>query len=211
FHRDPGITPRTFYERYVGLDLDAYAGVMNLPTSDKPYGRTYRTAYLPTVHGGTERPYLNIDAETMSSLALRQVLAGEGVYFSCDVVQMMDREAGILDDALYDLEGVLGVPFHLSKPDRLGYGGAIEGSHVMLLAGVHVVDGAPVRWKVENSWGEEHGKKGYFVMSDGWFRNYALGIVVRKEYLSADLRAALEEPPTVLPPWDPMQYVASVR
>ncbi len=32
--------------------------------------------------------------------------------------------------------------------------------------------GTPNRWKIENSWGEEAGKKGYFVCSEAYFKEY---------------------------------------
>jgi bleomycin hydrolase len=44
-------------------------------------------------------------------------------------------------------------------------------THAMVISGVHldVKTGKPVRYKVENSWGEARGDKGYFVMTDAWF------------------------------------------
>ena len=38
-------------------------------------------------------------------------------------------------------------------------------SNAMLFTGVDVVDGKPRRWRVENSWGEDVGKKGFLVMT----------------------------------------------
>ncbi len=205
FHADRGISPQTFFERYVAFDFDAYANVVNIPVPDRPFGQTYLVAHMPNVRGGPPRPYLNVDVETMRALTLAQLKDGEGVYFGCDVVQMMDREAGVLDAALYDFEAVFGMPLRLSKADRLDYCGEIAGGHQMVFTGVNVAEGRPERWKVENSWGTEHGQKGYFAMSDGWFADYVYQVVVRKDYLSPALRAALEMPPQVLPAWDPMR------
>ena len=205
FHREAGLTPRTFLERCVPFDFDAYQSVVNVPAAGKPFGRTYVVERLPVVRGGPQRPYLNVDAHTMRDLALRQVQAGEGVYFGCDVAQMMDAERGLLVDGLYDLEGVLGVPLRLTKAERLDYGGEIAGGHQMVLVGVDLAEGRPLRWKVENSWGAERGRQGYFLMSDGWLLEYVYQVVVRREYLPQDLQAALSEPPIVLPPWDPMR------
>ena len=63
-------------------------------------------------------------------------------------------------------------------------------------------DGKPVKWKVENSWGDKVGQKGYFVASDAWMDEYTYQIVVRKDFLTAEELAAYEAEPQVLAPWD---------
>jgi bleomycin hydrolase len=46
-------------------------------------------------------------------------------------------------------------------------------THAMTISGVHLdANGKPVRYKVENSWGEASGDKGYFVMTDKWFEEW---------------------------------------
>jgi bleomycin hydrolase len=44
-------------------------------------------------------------------------------------------------------------------------------NHAMVISGVHLdrQSGKPVRYKVENSWGDKYGKKGFYVMTDRWF------------------------------------------
>ena len=49
----------------------------------------------------------------------------------------------------------------------------------MTLVGVDLVNDNPRQWKVENSWGEEAGKNGYFVMDDAWFDEYLFKVVVK--------------------------------
>ena len=62
-----------------------------------------------------------------------------------------------------------------------------------------MIDGKPVRGKVENSWGDENGQKGYFVMTDPWFDEYTFEVVVNKKYLSEDIAKLYETEPEVLP------------
>lgn len=69
----------------------------------------------------------------------------------------------------------------------------------------------PRRWKVENSWGEESGNKGFYLMNDNWFDEYMFEIAARKDSLPKDLQKALDLPPIILPPWDPMGALASQR
>lgn len=47
-------------------------------------------------------------------------------------------------------------------------------THAMVISGVHVDEktGQPIRFKVENSWGDDSGYKGYMVMGADWFDEY---------------------------------------
>lgn len=210
FHRETGMTPQAFYEKYVGLDLHDYVSIINAPTADKPYGKTYTVQHLGNVVGGTPIKYLNVDMETLKDLAARQIKDNESVWFGCDVGQDSNRKAGIMDAALYDYEKAFGFPIHMSKAERLDYHDGML-THAMVLTGVNLVNDKPNRWKVENSWGEKVGNQGYFVMSDAWMDDYTYQVVVHKKYLSDELKNAWEQEPTVLQPWDPMGSLAVMK
>ena len=82
-------------------------------------------------------------------------------------------------------------------------------NHAMVITGVNLDEnGQPNRWKIENSWGDENGKKGYYLMSSSWFDRFVYQAVIRKEYLSDEEKAALESDPIHLDPWDPMGTLA---
>ncbi|MBM7645496.1 bleomycin hydrolase [Scopulibacillus daqui] len=210
FHRDQGITPHEFYKKYVGLNLDEYVSIINAPTKDKPYGKTYTVQYLGNVIGGNRIKYLNVDMETLKQLAIRQIKDNETVWFGCDVGKLSNRDHGIMDTELYDYEKAFGMPFQMTKGERLDY---LESclTHAMVLTGVNLVDGNPNRWKVENSWGEKAGDKGYFVMSDKWMDEYTYQVVVHKKHLSEDLKKAWDQEPIQLKPWDPIGSLAMMR
>ena len=62
----------------------------------------------------------------------------------------------------------------------------------------------PINWKVENSWGDEVGKKGIFSMSDAWFTEYNYEAIVNKKYLPEEAIKGLNEDAIELEPFDPI-------
>ncbi len=207
FYHDRNLTPLEFYKRYSPIKVSDYISIINSPTSDKPFGKTYTVKYLGNVKEGREVLYLNLKIDELKKLTISQLKDGETVWFGCDVGQMLDRKFGILDTDLYHYEEILDTSFQLSKADRLNYGDSCL-THAMVFTGVNILENGPNRWKVENSWGKENGKDGFFVMSDKWFDQFMYQVVVNKKYLSEEYLAALEKPPIKLEPWDPMGSLA---
>ncbi|MEA2103594.1 MAG: C1 family peptidase [Candidatus Cloacimonadota bacterium] len=207
FHRDLNITPKEFYDKYVNIDLNDYVSIINAPTKDKPFNKTFTVQFLGNVEGGNKVKYLNVGMKEFKKLALDQLKDGIPVWFGCDVGKKMQREKGVLDQNIYNYEDVLNSKFELDKAGRLDYGESLM-THAMVFTGVNLINDIPNRWKVENSWGEKNGEKGYFVMSDKWFEEYTYQVVIDKKYLSEELRKAWETEPIVLKPWDPMGSLA---
>jgi bleomycin hydrolase len=143
----------------------------------------------------------------MKDIAARTLQQGEPVWFGCDVGKMMSNEYGVWDVGLYDLSSVYDTAFTLGKADRLIYHETLM-THAMLFTGVDVLDGVTRKWRVENSWGTDKGKDGFYTMNDSWFDEYVFEIAARRDALPEDLRAALDSTPIVLPAWDPMGALA---
>ena len=207
FHRDGEITPRQFAGRYVQIPLDEYVCLVNDPRETSPYGRTFTVEHLGNVVGGEIVKYLNIEINLMKEIAMAAITDGEPVWFGCDVGKMMRRDLGIWDADLFDYETLYDTGFGLDKAQRLIHHQTLM-THAMLFTGVDVVDGKPRRWRVENSWGEDNGRKGFFVMNDSWFGEHMFEIAARRSALPAELQEALELEPIVLPAWDPMGSLA---
>ncbi len=208
YHRDTNVTPQAFYEKYVGLKLSDYVSIINAPTTDKPYNKSYTVELLGNVVGAPAVRYLNVEMNRFKELAIAQLKAGESVWFGSDVGQSSNRQTGIMATNTYDFSSSLGIHFHQDKAGRLDYSESLM-THAMVLTGVDLDDNEqPIKWKVENSWGDKVGDKGYFVASDSWMDEYTYQIVVRKEFLTPEELAAYQAQPQVLAPWDPMGALA---
>lgn len=203
-----GITPQEFYAKYVGLPLEDYVSVISANTADKPFGRTYTVERLGNVAEDGQVKYLNLPIERLKELAVAQLRDNRPVWFGSDVGQFGLRDDGILDTLAVDVDTLLGAPLLMDRATRLDYGDSCM-THAMVLQGVDLdAAGHPTSWRVENSWGKDFGKDGFYVMSDEWFGEFVYQIVVPKGYLSPEEQAAWETEPVSLRPWDPMGTLA---
>jgi bleomycin hydrolase len=207
-------TPQEFFSEAVGMDVDDYVSLISANTADKPFDHTYTVARLGNVveEGGVR--YLNLAVDELKRLAIAQLKDGLPVWFGCDVSQSYLKDEGIMDPAALDIDGLLGFPVEtcLDRAQRLDYGESVM-THAMVLEGVDLdADGKPTLWKVENSWGDDHGRKGFDTLTDAWFDEYVYQVVVDRKYLSDEQRRIYDtEEPTVLEPWDPMGTLATTR
>lgn len=208
FIAERGLTPKEFYDRYVGVNLNEYISLINAPTDDKPYMRSYTVAYLGNVVGAAPVKYVNLPIDVLKKASIDQMKAGEPVWFGCDVGKMSDRDSGVMALDLYDYEGLFDTKFDMSKAEMLDYNHS-KMSHAMVFQGVDLdEEDRPIRWCVENSWGQDCGEKGMYLMSDEWFDKYMYQVVVNKKYLPEEVVAAYNETPIELAPWDPMGALA---
>jgi bleomycin hydrolase len=191
----------------VDLPIADYVCLVHDPRPSSPAGRTFTVQYLGNVLGAPPVTYLNVDMSQIKDIAARTLQQGEPVWFGCDVGKMMSNEYGVWDARLYDLPSVYDADFTLGKADRLVYH-ETQMTHAMLFTGVDVVDGAPRKWRVENSWGTDKGKDGFYTMNDSWFDEYVFEIAARRDAIPEELRRALDAEPIVLPAWDPMGSLA---
>ena len=208
FIRDPGLTPQEFFRKYVDMDLSEYISLINAPTADKPYWHSYSVKFLGNVIEGRRVKYVNLPSEELKKAAIAQLQDGEPVWFGCDVGKSSIRDGGAMSLELYDKGSLFDTSFGMNKAERLDYGHSLM-THAMVFQGVNLdEDGRPNRWRVENSWGKEPGKDGYYVMTDAWFDEYLYQVVVNKKYLPEEVLKAFAEKPIMLEPWDPMGSLA---
>ncbi len=207
FIRLNNLTPLDFYKKNVGIDLTEKVCLINAPMSNKKMNELYTVSYLGNVVGGQIIKYANVEIDDMKKAAIKSMKNNEAVWFGCDVGKMFHRDLGVMDMDLYDYGSLFGTDFSMNKATRLEYGDSLM-THAMLFTGVDIFKGKSRKWRVENSWGNKSGDKGYFLMTDKWFDEYNYEVVVDKKYLPKKILNLFDRDPVALEPWDPMGSLA---
>jgi bleomycin hydrolase len=194
-------TPKGFFEEVVNVNLRDYVPIYNHPLH--PYDRLYQMRLNRNMYDRPDNIFLNLDTQRMRELALKQLLDDQPVYFACDVGKEDNYELGIMSPKIYDYDSFYGLDLSMSKADKFRYLES-HSTHAMVFVGVDTLDGKPVKWLVENSWGNERGDKGYWTMYDEWFDEYVYKVIIHKKYLPDRILDIMKTQPVILPPWDPM-------
>ena len=196
-------TPQSFYERFVGADLRGqFVMLMNDPS--RPYYKVYEIEYDRHAYDGKNWTYVNLPMDEIKQMAIASLKDNTMMYYSCDVGRELDRSQGIAALDNYDYASLLGYPFDMDKAERIQTFDS-GSTHAMTLKAVDLdASGKPVKWKVENSWGEKSGVKGHIIMTDAWFDAYTFRLVVNKKYATQKVLDLLKTKPVQLPAWDPM-------
>jgi bleomycin hydrolase len=207
YHVERELTAKAFFEEYIGSKIDEYQSLINSPTADKPYLKNYTIDFLGNVVEGKAINHLNLPMDRIKELIVTQLKNGEPVWFGSDVAFYRDRNSFAWDSAAFDYVSSFGFDVKFGKAEMLDYRHSAM-NHAMVISGVNLVNDIPTKWKIENSWGEDNGVKGYYVMSPSWFDTFVYQAVILKKYLTPEELAASLSEPKHLNPWDPMGTLA---
>lgn len=204
FVRISDITPKEFMEKYAKEDLLSKVELVQDPREENEKARLYQVPYTCSVLEHGPYTFINVTLEELKKVTVASIKDGVPVWFGCDVGRFSDRKKGILDSDLYDYNNTLTDLGEFSKKDRLiNYSSFM--THAMTFVGVDLDDnGKPLMWEVENSWGDEVGKKGIFSMSDKWFDDHTYSVVVDKKYISDEFIKAFDKEVIKLEYFDPL-------
>ncbi|XP_019401328.1 PREDICTED: bleomycin hydrolase isoform X1 [Crocodylus porosus] len=213
YHKIGPVTPTEFYQEHVKplFNMEDKVCLVNDPRPQNEYSRLYTVEYLGNMLGGRKTLYNNQPIDVLKRLAAASIKDGEAVWFGCDITKHFHGKLGITDMNIFNHDLVFGVSVkNMNKAERLLFGESLM-THAMVLTAVTDKDeqeGSFEKWRVENSWGEERGCKGYLLMTDDWFSEYVYEVVVDKKHVPEDVLAVMQQVPIVLPAWDPMGALA---
>ena len=202
FNEVRDITPIEFRDKYAGGNvLKDYITITNHPTKALPMNLYYKFHYIGCM-ADKDILNLNLEIEDLEELCVKMLKGGTPVWFGCDSGAFGSRKNGIWDQDSFDFSGILGgVNFEEEKGDLIvAHAGLAD--HAMVLTGVAFDEnGKPARWKIENSWGKDAGKDGFFVCSEKYFEKYVFEAVIDKKYLTKEQKALLKKKPVEIPAW----------
>ena len=184
------ITPMHFKEKYLKIDLNDFVAIGNFVNGDKEFNEMYLKSKIQNVIGKSEVKYLNLPIEELKKMVLEQLKDGLPVWSGMYIRKGENEKLGILDTRLYDYENMIGLKT-LTKKEGLETQDIFI-HHAMTICGVYIENEKPIRWKVEDSYGENEKIKGYYVMNDNYFDKFILNVIVNKKYLNNRQKELLE-------------------
>ena len=187
------LTPLDFANRYLTIDLNNFVGIANVPMFNKKYNCFYRKEFAESIYNNSYVEFINLPIEILKNLAIKQLKNGLPVYFGCAMRKMTNNDLGIMDSNLYNYKDIFNIEL-LTKSEALSMYD-IDFQHLMLLTGVHIEDNKIIRWKVEDSYGDQVHKNGYYIMNDNFFDDFVLEVIIDKKYLSEEQREILKQKP----------------
>ena len=195
-------SPGSFMRRFVSPDLGRFVMVANWPA--RPWHRYYQWEDSNNILRGRRLDFVNLPMSEIKEMMIASIRDRTPVNFSADVGKQMDGEHGIMHADLFPYSRVYGIDFCDDKAKNSVLRN-INSTHAMVIMGVDLVQGKPLKWKVENSWGTKKGHKGYYAMYDNWFDRYVVRVVLDRKYVPEKILALLKTEPEVIPFTQPEQ------
>lgn len=202
-------SPKEFYEKYVNFDFDDYIDLCSIPIKDKPYNQMYELEESRSIIESKNVFFLNVEMWLFKLAVIATLVDKKPLWFACDVNFYGNRQQGIWDFKANDYDALFNIKFNKSRSDMAEIY-HIASNHAMLLCGFDLdeiytdknqlnliktfnkksrifekyqklIETLSIsRWKVENSWGEKVGNKGFFSITDNWFDQFVSQAIVSK-------------------------------
>lgn len=202
-------SPKDFYDKYVNFDFDDYIDLCSIPIKDKPYNQMYELEESRSIIESKNVYFLNVEMWLFKLAIIATLADKKPLWFACDVNFYGSRQQGIWDFKANDYDSLFNIKFNKNRSE-MSQIYHIASNHAMLLCGfdldeIHTdknqlnlvktfdkkssifekyqksIETLSInRWKVENSWGDKHGNKGFFSITDNWFNQFVSQAIVSK-------------------------------
>ncbi len=171
------ITPQKWKERYLQDELDHY--ITLTPYSIHTLQSSF--SFLPSIYSKKEEVMKQVSMEKMKQVVLHQLQDDIAVWFSCKESTTLDYDVNILDPNIFDYSKLLQI-MPLSKQEQL-LGDIIQYDHAMCITGAWVKNDEVKQWKVDNSFGIHGRYQGHLIMTNDFFEQDLITVIVHEKYL----------------------------
>lgn len=200
YHLDEGITPKEFYDKYIGIDLDNnYIEIYSFNDNKYKYNNVYVLEEGNLISGSKGASVLNLNFKRVEELIINQLKNNEPVYFSSSTTTKYEN--GIWIDLMNRYSELFNIDLNMNNNEIIKTYGTM-GEHSMVITGVSIINNKVNKWKLENSWGDKEGANGYFIAEEKFLNNYLISVVINKKYLNYKELDLLETKPITVSKWD---------
>lgn len=200
YHIDKSITPKDFYDKYIGIDLlNEYIEVISYQDDKIKYNNIYEQEETSGISEKNDNIVLNIPSKDFKNLIIKQLKSNEPVYFYCSTTSKSID--GIWIDIIKRYGDIFNIDLYLDNNSILKTNG-ITNYHCMIITGANIIDNKITKWKIQNSWGNNYGNQGYYVATNDWVNNYVHRIVINKKNLTSNQLNILSKDIIKLDKWD---------
>ncbi len=173
-------TPTGFRDEFLTLDLHKFRPLRSDPTHKYYTDQIVKKAYSDNPFR-PEIQYFNVPKSDMKRLAISQLKSGLPVRISIRTGLFKDRREQVFDTRLHNYEklGIKLADYETGIATKL-----ILSQHAMVITGVQIENGQPVRWKIENT----HTPNQFYVMNDNFFDKYVVEVSIYSDYFDFELK-----------------------
>ncbi len=186
-------TPQEFSKKIAEFNPEDYVTIANYSRKEK--GAVYEVedsaigASKPGEPAFNHR-FIQTGAERMAELVAASIDEGHPIWFAAQMGRDTDNTTGIMHPQIYDRESIYGFS-EAEKKEKISRDDATylwlrTPNHAMAITGYDRPDEkAPiVKFRVENSWGDEVGTKGIYHMYLDWFKENVYEVIIHRKFLS---------------------------
>lgn len=170
-------TPITFRDTYLKKDLDDFITVISY--DKKIFHKSF--SYVPNVYLNDTEQIKTLDIEKIKNAVIKQLKDGIGIWFSCEESTSLDYDLNILDNNIYKYKELLNIK-EIPKEAKLTLD-LINYDHAMCIVGALEENGTIKQFKVDNSFSEHGRYKGHLIMTNSFFEEDIITLVIDKKYL----------------------------
>lgn len=184
-------TPKEFAEKIAGFKAEEFVTVTDIPT--RPKDKAYQAEFnsnIAKAHEGFK--FLNTHTHRLIQLIKKSIDKGIPVYLIADFAADISHEAGIMHPGLTNRQLIYAM--NEKEAPKLDFRNKADwlyhlkgfANHAVIIDAYDKPQGskAPVKFRIENSWGEKPGEQGYYHMYLEWFLAHGYGVMIPKELLT---------------------------